>query len=187
MKMKITILEDQPVETQRLKTELNLWNQKNDFSIEITEYSSGEEFFRQNLAKAVQKTNVFFLDIQLKGINGIDVARYEVHALNYLLKPVHSESLFLCFDEIAKYLAGSSYLYRSRQEIVSIPYRDILSFSSSLTLCRYFYHIGNILPIFHAEQHYRASPQRIYQDTPVIYCQYGTHLQDNRKPHRSLQ
>lgn len=156
MKMKIAVLEDQPVEAQNLKTELNLWSQKNNFSVEITEYSSGEEFFRQNSAETVQNFNVFFLDIQLKGISGIDVAKklrrggyqgavifltafreyvfhgYEVHALNYLLKPVQSGPLFLCLDEIAGYLAGSSYLYRSRREIVSIPYRDILSFSSSL-------------------------------------------------------
>ena len=57
---------------------------------------------------------------------------YEVHAMNYLLKPVKQETLFLCLDEIAKDLSGNSYLYRNKQDIIRIPYRDILSFSSSL-------------------------------------------------------
>ena len=92
----------------------------------------------------------------MKGMTGLDVAKklreegyqgsvifltafreyvfhgYEVHAMNYLLKPVKEYPLFLCLDEIAKDLYGSSYLYRNKQEIIRIPYKDILSFSSSM-------------------------------------------------------
>lgn len=57
---------------------------------------------------------------------------YEVRALNYLLKPVKENTLFLCLDEIAKELSNNTYIYRNKQEIVSIPYTDILTFSSRL-------------------------------------------------------
>ena len=57
---------------------------------------------------------------------------YEVRALNYLLKPVKENTLFLCLDEIAKELSNNTYIYRNKQEIVSIPYADILTFSSRL-------------------------------------------------------
>ena len=40
--------------------------------------------------------------------------------------------LFLCLDEIAKELSNNTYIYRNKQEIVSIPYADILTFSSRL-------------------------------------------------------
>ena len=86
---------------------------------EITEYCSGEEFFSQNNTDTYKRFSVFFLDIQMKEMSGLDVAKklrkegytgpiifltafreyvfhgYEVHALNYLLKPVKEEPLFV--------------------------------------------------------------------------------------------
>ena len=47
---------------------------------------------------------------------------YEVRALNYLLKPVKENTLFLCLDEIAKELSNNTYIYRNKQEIVSIGF-----------------------------------------------------------------
>lgn len=57
---------------------------------------------------------------------------YEVRAMNYLLKPVKENTLFLCLDEIVKELSDHAYIYRNKKEIVSIPYADILTFSSRL-------------------------------------------------------
>lgn len=155
MKMNITILEDQPLETERLKTQLQTWSTQNNFPIEIKAYSSGETYLEQRNCLD-EFPNVFFLDIQMGKLSGIDIAKklrkegyrgyiifltafreyvfhgYEVHALNYLLKPIKPEPLRLCLEEIAKDLTGSSYLYRTKQEIIRIPYRDILCFSSSL-------------------------------------------------------
>lgn len=156
MKLTISILEDQWAEAEHLKSILYKWSLQTNCELEILEYCSGEVFFEENDKTAYQSFSVFFLDIQMKEMNGLEVAKrlrkegyqgpiifltafreyvfhgYEVHALNYLLKPVKEESLFLCLDEIAKNLSGSSYLYRNKQDIISIPYKDILSFSSSL-------------------------------------------------------
>ena len=156
MKLTISILEDQQVEAEHLKSLLDEWSLHTNSELDFWEYSSGEEFFEKNSKTTYPSFSVFFLDIQMKEINGLDVAKklrkegyqgpiifltafreyvfhgYEVHAMNYLLKPVKEEPLFLCLDEIAKDLSGNSYLYRSKQDIISIPYKDILSFSSSL-------------------------------------------------------
>jgi len=156
MKLKISILEDQPTEAKHLKSLLNKWSTQTKCELEIEEYRSGENFFENNDKTSLPLFSVFFLDIQMKEMNGLEVAKklrkaryqgsiifltafreyvfqgYEVRAMNYLLKPVKEETLFLCLNEIAKDLSGNSYLYRYKQNIMSIPYKDILSFSSSL-------------------------------------------------------
>lgn len=156
MKLMISILEDQPTEANALKSLLKKWETQTNYELEIKEYRSGENFFETNDTADFPSFSVFFLDIQMPGLNGLDVAKklrkegyqgpiifltafreyvfqgYEVRAMNYLLKPVKEKPLFLCLNEIAKNLAGNSYLYRSKQDIISIPYKDILSFSSSL-------------------------------------------------------
>lgn len=156
MKLTISILEDQPIEAEHLILILNKWSFQAKCELEISKYFSGEDFFDKNNPTAYQAVSVFFLDIQMKEMNGLDVAKklrkegyngpiifltafreyvfygYEVHAMNYLLKPVKEAPLFLCLDEITKDLCGNSYLYRNKQDIINIPYKDILSFSSSL-------------------------------------------------------
>lgn len=156
MKLKIVILEDKKSESAYLMQLLKDWSLYRNFNIETSLYSSGEEFFEKNENYMSEDIAVFLLDIQMKKINGIDVAKalrnsgyqgdiifltsfreyvfkgYEVHALNYLLKPVEAKSLYLCLDEIAKKLTGNAYVYRYKQEIITIPYKDIISFSSSL-------------------------------------------------------
>ena len=156
MKMKITVLEDSVIELERLKNGIRKYGQQNDWDIEIDEYKSGEEYFSKNSECTTIHASAFFLDIPMGQMNGIEVAKrlresgyhgiivfltafreyvfrgYEVRALNYLLKPVKENTLFLCLDDIAKELSNNTYIYRNKQEIVSIPYTDILTFSSRL-------------------------------------------------------
>ena len=57
---------------------------------------------------------------------------YEVRALNYLLKPVKENTLFCVWMKSRRsYLIIPTYT-GNKQEIVSIPYADILTFSSRL-------------------------------------------------------
>ncbi|MCI8408806.1 MAG: response regulator transcription factor [Lachnospiraceae bacterium] len=154
MQLKITILEDKQIEIERLTNELLSWSKEKDTQLDINTYSSGEEYF--NLRKVPEDSNIIFLDIQMDKMSGIDVARqirsegysgyiifltafreyvfhgYEVHALNYLLKPIKRQPLFLCLNEVARHLEGNSYLFRNKQELIRIPYKDILCFSASL-------------------------------------------------------
>ena len=156
MKMKITVLEDSRIEAERLRNGIQKYGQKYDWDIAIDEYNSGEDYFLQNPDSQSIQASAFFLDIQMGEINGIEVAKrlralgykgiivfltafreyvfrgYEVRAMNYLLKPVKENTLFLCLDEIVKELSDHAYIYRNKKEIVSIPYADILTFSSRL-------------------------------------------------------
>lgn len=152
MTIKITIIEDQRTDQEQLIRLLKSWGEENQIKTEITCYPSGEAYFKTNPS---HDSDVFFLDIQLGKMDGLTIAKqlrsesykgsiifltvfqeyvfegYSVHALNYLLKPVTPATLIPCLEEIRRKLSGSTYLFRSKQETIQIPYRDILTFTSS--------------------------------------------------------
>lgn len=154
MRISITIIEDQKAESSALKEKILSWSRKTNSDVVFSIYASGNEFYRQ-YSPASDPTDIYFLDIQLGDMLGLDIAKnlrshgyqgviifltvfreyvfhgYEVHAMNYLLKPVKEESLYLCLDEVARNLEGRYYIFRNKQEIVQIPFHDILVFSSS--------------------------------------------------------
>lgn len=129
MKITITSLESNPVDSQKLKDCLNIWGQNNNYDIELKTYVSGEEYFKMRNTLH-ENSHIVFLDIKMKGINGIEVAKklrsegyggfiifltatseyvfhgYEVHALSYMLKPLKEDVLFFSLDEVAKPLLG---------------------------------------------------------------------------------
>lgn len=153
MIINITIIENEPYELEKLCHALNTWSKNNFITLCITTYSSGEEYFSSN---TTHTSNIFFLDIQLDKMNGMDIAKqirqdgydgeivfltsfreyvfggYKVHALNYLLKPLEIEALYSCLNEVKESLQTNYYVFRNNQTIVQIEYRDILSFSSFL-------------------------------------------------------
>ena len=73
MKMKITILEDSVIESERLKNGIRKYGQQYDWDIEIDEYESGEEYFSKNSEGTTIQASAFFLDIQMGQMNGIEV------------------------------------------------------------------------------------------------------------------
>lgn len=75
MKMKITILEDSVIESERLKNGIRKYGQQYDWDIEIDEYESGEEYFSKNSEGTTIQASAFFLDIQMGQMNGIEVAK----------------------------------------------------------------------------------------------------------------
>ncbi len=148
--MKIVIIEDSDTEQKKLRNELNHWSIEINEDIYINTYISGEEFFSKskNFSPTI---DLFILDISMKKMSGIDVAKklrsldyqgeiifltafrefvfdgYEVHAFNYLLKPVNSKLLKQCLNEIAKKKRSTCHIYRdSNREVISIPYSDII-------------------------------------------------------------
>ena len=153
MRIDVVIIENQKEEMECLITELKSWSKEKGIKIYISSFSSGEDYFKENL---IHKSSIYFLDIQLGGMNGVEIAKrlraeeckediifltafkeyvfegYQVRALNYLLKPIKKESLFICMDEVASRFMGNNYFFRNKQEIIQIPHHKILAFSSSL-------------------------------------------------------
>ncbi len=111
--MKIAIVEDNSIDSKALEEKLREWSLLPNIKLEILSYSSGEDI----LANWPSNFDIIFLDIQMAGLNGIEVAKkiresndrveiifitnnpqhslmgYSVEALDYLIKPVSSQML----------------------------------------------------------------------------------------------
>ena len=162
--MKIVVLEDNHIEYIKIENALDEWGQYFDINLDIAHYTSGEQFFN-NVYNYDSSTDLFILDIEIGIMNGIDVAKklrlldyhgdiifltafkdfvfegYNVHAFNYLVKPLNKPLFFRCLNEIERKHNLKSYVFRDKQKlIVSIPYQDIISFSVS----RHYVYISTI-------------------------------------------
>ena len=151
--MQIVILEDNNIEYVKIKNSLKEWAENNDLEIFLSHFQSGESFF-EDPNNYNPKTDLFLLDIEMGEMNGMDVAKklryldysgdiifltafkdfvfdgYNVHAFNYLVKPLNKDILFKCLSEIDSKHHAACYIYRNKQQdVVSIPYHEIISFS----------------------------------------------------------
>lgn len=152
--MNVAIIEDNPIESNRLRNIIIKWGENKKIKYEIYSYSSGEDFLAAKDGRP--KFSVIFLDIEMSGMSGIELAYtlrrthytgeiiiitafseyvfqgYNVHALNYLLKPAEPVSIGKCLDDILKKSLGDFYTYHFRSDVVAIPFSDIICFVSNL-------------------------------------------------------
>lgn len=151
MKIRITIVEDSPEEKERLIAALHQWESARNVVLDIEHYYSGENYFASH---TTDKSTLYILDIQLRGMDGIEVAKrmrargfngtllfltafreyvfegYDVRALQYLLKPVEQEALNRCLDDVYQQLQDVNFIYRDTgSAVVQVPYRDIIYFT----------------------------------------------------------
>lgn len=150
MELSITILEDEEIHSKQLKQLLKKWGDENHIMMSIHLFFSGESFLKYNY----NEDELFFLDINLKTMNGMDIAKqlrkdgfqgtiifltafseyvfegYNVQALNYLIKPIDYEKLKKCLQPVIKDRESSFHIYRSKTCTIKIPYNKILAFTS---------------------------------------------------------
>lgn len=128
MNLKIAVCEDDPLQADRILKILSQWGKEKEHRTEIRTYASGEAF----LCDYEKETdfNLLLLDIEMKGISGVELAKYlrkegnhgeilfltshtefygegyEVDALHYLIKPVPDEKLWEVLDRAAHRLSA---------------------------------------------------------------------------------
>lgn len=116
----ITICDDSEVYRQYLMDLLQAWGKMHAQACHFSQFSSAEEFLFA--WEDHQDVSVFLLDIEMPGMNGVELARlirqrnaqaqivfitgyseymaigYDVEALHYLVKPIESEKLYAVLD-----------------------------------------------------------------------------------------
>lgn len=90
MKMKITILEDSVIESERLKNGIRKYGQQYDWDIEIDEYESGEEYFSKNSEGTTIQASAFFLDIQMGQMNKNVNIKFDIFSYFYRFAVLHN-------------------------------------------------------------------------------------------------
>lgn len=152
--MKIAICDDENSMTGILDTMLEKIAKRNFIKIETEVFSNGEQLEKEIKKKAY--FDIIFLDIEMKGKNGITVAReirkidrnvlivyvtshesymqesFLIRPFRFIVKPVKEKILekhFLdAFEEISSY--DSYFRYKNKRVEWKIPLKDILYFES---------------------------------------------------------
>ncbi len=140
--MKIAVVEDENVHAVMMVRLLKEWFKGSDIKSEILVFSSAESFLFEWENNKVW--DVLFIDIQMPGINGIELAKsirkesknlaivfvtgitdymqdgYEVEALHYLVKPVDSAKVSYCMER-----ASEIFNSEKKKNIVLLEAEDI--------------------------------------------------------------
>ncbi len=147
--MRLAICDDEQSQADLLYSYVSDWSSARYEPVEISVFQSSEAFL---FAWDEDKSwNVLLLDIQMKGINGMALARklrsegsalpivfitgfenymsegFEVEALHYLLKPVDSEKLYGCLDRVLRRAGQSAELLVDTVagEALRLPQREL--------------------------------------------------------------
>lgn len=183
MNISITIIEDKVDERERLIEALHNWECRKNVTLQINYFCNGENYFN---SYKTDESNLYILDIQLKGMDGIQIAQkmrergykgillflsafqeyvfqgYDVHALQYLLKPAVQEKLDKCLDDVQDQLTCDYFIFRNGSDKLQIPYNDIIRQT-----------LKNILPFL---PHYFVQCHRSY----IVNVRYVTSIGTDR-------
>lgn len=168
--IKIAVCDDDNKVRLRLLTIIQQYFDEIDREVWIAMFKSGEE-----LLKAKIRFDIIFLDIEMSGLNGIEVAKrlrewdvtskiiyvtnydkyqrsaYEVHAFDYISKPVKDKEIFKVLGEAVRYLDNAfekqKCVLNTEDGIVTMEIEDIY----------YFEFLSRKVTIHTAKGNYRTS------------------------------
>lgn len=151
--MKIAIVEDEKEHRQLIRKYIEDVCENKNIKYQIFEFESGEQFLFEN---EDMNADVVFLDIQMPGISGVELARklrendnnifivfatgiddyieegYDLDAIHYLKKPINKDKLSLCMDKINKKNDNSRYiLFDTDNGKYKVNIKDIVSIEAA--------------------------------------------------------
>lgn len=154
MMVKIGICDDEAPMRKSLRASLERKLQLMGEDYQVNEYDSGETLVRHSEAEGL---DLLFLDIEMKGLNGMDTARllrrrdartilifvtahpdyvfqgYEVHAFHYILKPYDEHKIQNVLEQALNELGKSQdqyFILEQKSGTLRIPAQKIVAFSS---------------------------------------------------------
>lgn len=140
--MKIAVIEDEKSHRDLLVHYLNEWRRGQERGICVETFASGESFWFRY--EEERDFDVLFLDIQMPGMNGMELARkvreldrdivivfatgisdyleegYEVEALHYLIKPLSAEKVGRCMEKALERRRQERFVTLHGEEIVKV-------------------------------------------------------------------
>lgn len=151
MKLSVGIIESEAYHARYLEDQLKIWNKSACQDLQIHHIGPEDTMF----LPVFRDMDVLFLDVHFNQNSGLELAKklrgsgfshaiillsthdkyalygYDIHAFHYLIKPVSSEKIKQCMDEILNASRKNYYLFQTRDTLQKIPFSDILYFESS--------------------------------------------------------
>ena len=142
MLIRIAIIDDESVQREYLLSLLKKWKEMTINTLSMHQFDSAEAFMFEY--EEDRRYDILFVDIQMKGMNGIDMAKrirqnddlvnivfitaypdfmqsgYDVNALHYLIKPIDEKKLFEIVDKVILKMSGTvkPVLVRTKQNVL---------------------------------------------------------------------
>lgn len=143
----IAVCDDEKCMSEKMKKMAEKFLEKKNASFSVLEYSSGEELLKSN-----EKIDILFLDIGMRGMDGIETARrlrergfqgflvfitvlkemvfrsFEVQPFDYLVKPVREDHFERTMERLFRSMQDkkANLLVRKGCESSMIPFGDII-------------------------------------------------------------
>ena len=147
MSYRIAICDDEPFQSNYLKSLVMAWSEEKELDCSVKTFSSAESL----LFHGCEEFDILLLDIEMAGMNGVELAKrvrerdetsviifvtgyseyiaegYDVQALNFLVKPIDRMKLFSVLDKAAKLLSKNEKVLSLEQkgETFIVPLREI--------------------------------------------------------------
>ncbi|MET1247390.1 LytTR family DNA-binding domain-containing protein [Sporolactobacillus sp. STCC-11] len=149
--MRIAICEDDKTQREYLAAIVREWAKKSNKTLTLEHFENAQAFLFS--WSADQSYDALLLDIQMPGLNGMNLARkvrerdeqlaiifitgfsdymdegYEVSALHYLIKPVKVEKILAVLDRASKKVTeqAKTLLIEQESEMIRVNQEDIIS------------------------------------------------------------